>query len=610
LILIRTKAAHREQRSAVLMKTIGTLLFTLILSGFSVPRCEATVYYSNGSVASVQALHNAAHDGDIIVLPAGIFSWTSRLNITRGITIQGATVISGPASNPTINNGTIIKDDTPRSGSGAGIITAALSPSQSFRLTGITFAPGNTTTYGGGNGAIHLHSSGASPNTSIRVDHCHFDHLYQGKLIWVSGWVYGVADHNVMDCRFTFSFYIQHHSYGGTGQTNGNGSWADYPWYGTNKFFFVEDNRVNGSGLNPLSGTVDSDQGARAVFRHNYFNNSNINSHGTEGGTIRGMRAYEVYDNVFHWSFQASGGGQRSGGSLWHDNLNTGVEYAFPNHTGLNQLREYGGVTARTAFGPAAVSPWDMNDTEGNGTYVEGHAPFLFDSGTDTSSVNSQGVIHDSTKNWTPNQWVGYSIRNMNPSAPCYLKSSIIKSNTANTITYVYYPDTDRGPTIVFNSGDAYDIHRVLTALDQPGRGKGDQVAGSPPINTVTGTPQWPHQISEPCMSWNNIHSPSGHVYGFGNSGAKTSLPGRDFFNLGAGFPANTTPSAVSSHYTAAVNGVDYTGTFLYPHPLVTGQPTSSPTPTATRMPRSQQHLQKNKNEARKLKRRKKAHEN
>jgi hypothetical protein len=29
--LIRTKTAHRDERSAVLMKTIGTLLFTLIL---------------------------------------------------------------------------------------------------------------------------------------------------------------------------------------------------------------------------------------------------------------------------------------------------------------------------------------------------------------------------------------------------------------------------------------------------------------------------------------------------------------------------------------------------------------------------------------------------
>src|SRR4029450_6022825 len=113
------------------MKTIGTLLFTLILSSFAAPRCGATVYQSNGSLANVQALHDAAHDGDTITLPAGIFSWRARLNISKGITIQGATVISGPASNPTINDGTIIKDDTPRSDS---IIRAAMTSTKSFRL--------------------------------------------------------------------------------------------------------------------------------------------------------------------------------------------------------------------------------------------------------------------------------------------------------------------------------------------------------------------------------------------------------------------------------------------------------------------------------------------
>ena len=62
----------------------------------------------------------------------------------------------------------------------------------------------------GGDGAFHLISRGQSPCTSMRVDHCHFVSLYQGKLIWVSGWVYGVADHNVIECpREQFSvFYL------------------------------------------------------------------------------------------------------------------------------------------------------------------------------------------------------------------------------------------------------------------------------------------------------------------------------------------------------------------------------------------------------------------
>jgi hypothetical protein len=49
------------------------LLFILIMSGFSALRCGATVYHSNGSETSAQALHNAAHDGDTITLPAGAF---------------------------------------------------------------------------------------------------------------------------------------------------------------------------------------------------------------------------------------------------------------------------------------------------------------------------------------------------------------------------------------------------------------------------------------------------------------------------------------------------------------------------------------------------------
>jgi hypothetical protein len=62
-----------------------------------------------------------------------------------------------------------------------------------------------------------------------------------------------------------------------------------------------------------------------------------------------------------------------------------------------------------------------------------------------------------------------------------------------------------------------------------------------------------------------------------------------DFFNLGAGFPADSTPSQVSSRYKAALNGVDYVGTFVYPHPLVTA--TSTPTPSTT--PRFERHLLK-----------------
>ena len=544
------------------------LIVILVSSGFCAARCEATVYHSNGTEANVQALHNIAREGDTITLPAGTFSWTSRLEITKGITLKGATTIVGPSPSPTVIDATIIQDNTSRRGSGVGIIRVGLSSNQSFRLTGITFNPGSSTTYA--NAAINLSSSDASPNTSMRIDHCHFNRLYQGKDIFVAGWVYGVADHNVLSCRAVgTSFYITHATYGGTSQDFGNGAWADYPWYGTSKFFFIEDNTIEGSGTVQTSGTIDCDHGGRYVLRHNYFRNAQPSGHGTEGGVPRGMRAYEVYDNIFDWTLTHSGGGQRSGTSLWHDNTWFGIENSDATHTPLPNYREIGATssTGGTWGNADGTNPWDVNDTEGSGTYVEGHQPFLFDSGTDTSSVHSFGVMHDSTKNWMPNRWVGYSIKNTNPNSVVYHKGSYITGNTSNTITYVVYASTDRGPQYQFNAGDTYEIHRILTQLDQNGRGKGDQVIGNPPINSTSGTRLWTHEALEPCYSWDNVHMPSNHVYGYA-SGNPTEIANRDYFNLGAGFPANTTPAAVSSTYTAARNGVRYFRPYTYPHPL------------------------------------------
>src|SRR6266513_3950521 len=153
------------------LRISATASVILILSGFSVPRCGATVYQSDGSVPSVQALHHAAHDGDTITVPAGTFIWTSRLEITKGITLQGATTINGAGNdNPTIDDATIIKDDTRRTGSERGIIKVAIRSNQSFRLTGITFSPGSNTTVDIGDGAIRLFSHrDSAPCTSMRV---------------------------------------------------------------------------------------------------------------------------------------------------------------------------------------------------------------------------------------------------------------------------------------------------------------------------------------------------------------------------------------------------------------------------------------------------------
>ena len=138
------------------------------------------------------------------------------------------------------------------------------------------------------------------------------------------------------------------------------------------------------------------------------------------------------------------------------------------------------------------------------------------------------------------------------------------------------------GANLRFNLGDTYEIHRVLVMMDENGRGKGDRIIGR--RNSRTGRASWPRQALEPCFSWNNVYTPTGAVYGFRTRlGQPTTKANIDFFNLGAGFPADATPAQVSATYSAALNGVAYTGTFVYPHPLVGGGPPApTPAPTAT----------------------------
>jgi hypothetical protein len=219
-------------------------------------------------------------------------------------------------------------------------------------------------------------------------------------------------------------------------------------------------------------------------------------------------------------------------------------------HTTLAIFREIGAIGNRLGYWGLAggKNRWDMNDPHG-----------LYQSGSSSASL-AGGSLRDGQKNWTANQWAGYSVTNTNRNSACYQHSSYIISNTSNTITYNFYSYGDRGAPLLFNAGDTYEIYRVQVALDQNGRGKGD-------LTNSQQTPAWPNQALEPCFSWNNVHVPSGQAFGFHPS-VPTEIANRDYYNLGAGFSPNTTPQRVILTYGAALNGVSYTGTYIYPHPL------------------------------------------
>lgn len=608
---------------------LGSVVASVMLAAFC--QVEAvTIRAKSVSLADVRSAVDSAHDGDVVEVPPGTASWTSTLAIAKGITLQGAG-----------NDKTVILDDTPRREPHSrqqrvkptesrrssakqlkskfsrasvvqrgkpkpegrpvrGLIQAQLRPDQFFRLTGFTFRHGSVAAKAPG-GVVRV--LGTCP--SVRIDHCHFDQLTQIG-IWFQGWIYGVVDH----CRWDVSVHIQAMSvnngstWGGTRNNFGDGSWAAPSDWGSEKFLFVEDCLFNNLSPSPSAGKIDGQDGGRFVSRFNhYVNTSVISGHGTEsGGRHRGIRAAEFYWNKRTGNATQSWGETRSGTRMYHHNTWTG-----PNKGGmpLNVHREF---WAFKGFGGATGNnPWDMNDTEGNGTWVEGHAPHLYASGTaagNSTTAGDDGILTASgSPGWQKDALRGMMLVNtsqlVNGGVPCP-----IISNTSNTIAFSSDDGTygrNNPLSKRFAAGEQFVVYKVLAALDQVGRGQCDLLAGNPAINTVTGTKAWPHQALDPIYAFEN--RTNGTLTPV-NSRYPTVQENRDYYNQTASFdgtvgvgvgtladrPKTCTPGVAywatdQGEWNSSHDGADgqlYICTapntwslhykpYTYPHPLVDG---------------------------------------
>jgi hypothetical protein len=135
---------------------------------------------------------------------------------------------------------------------------------------GFTFQGGTLNTQKNSNGVIRI-----SGNCHLfRLDHCTFDHL-QGTSLAVAGFLWGVIDHNLFNCVTKHPIIVKHREW--NGRDWGHGSWADNPYWGSEKFVFIEDNIFENAG------DIDSFEGARFVVRHNHMHNFALVMYGTEG---------------------------------------------------------------------------------------------------------------------------------------------------------------------------------------------------------------------------------------------------------------------------------------------------------------------------------------
>jgi hypothetical protein len=515
----------------------------------------ATTWQTDGSASNVQFTHDVmAVDGDTLVIPPGTFTWSTNLTVTKAITLQGSTTTNADcplcatpfSGDPPPNShvdGSIIMYNVP-----SKLIDFRATTGTVQRITGVSILPANQ------NQTSSVFEINGFPSTPLRVDHNFIGSInVVANVIWNNTYNYGVADHNVVTCEHGM---IQN----GPGRFNGDqgdSAFEEPVGFGGSKFFFVENNWLKHGG--------DIVWGGKSCFRFNHLHGETtlgppnpgivvgavLVCHGTgRQGSGRGGRAYEVYGNDFHWDTDGkSMDGSDTGAAYWYNNTWTN-NHRVTRGIDMNCYRL--GIPNETPYytvSGRAGQAWDYMATEANGTHIDGHPTFPFFTGASTTGTGNGTIVLSGSPGWTPNQWIGYSVRRSDGQA------AAITGNNSNTL-FVFSVGFPMG----WASGQTIEIVKPLRYLDQTGVGWGDH------INRAS--PAWPHQDAnpEPLYSYNNINLDNGQHLNF-------EVPEYEKFMV-----------VQNRDYFQDTQLPGYTP-YTYPHPLVAGTPPPTPTPSPSPCP-------------------------
>lgn len=549
-------------------RAASVILFGCIAVALSGRANAAVINAKSPAQTDVATAVVLARNGDTVIVPAGTAHWTTPVTITKFITLQGAgTTLDG------VGNDTIIYCDV-AGNSSLNVSLPSEVPSNlaySFRLTGFEFratpGSGGGSAYNGYETAFYGTSlPGQNPlvvgcTSKFRLDHCYWLNTKYTS-VQVKNLI-GVIDHCTIT-RPQAPIHIMHTNWTPPGQStlsiNGYGSWADDPYWGTEKFLYLEDVNLNYTGSAPVNYGVDAYEGARYVIRHSKLSNSGFTGHGSEGRAPRGTKQIDVYDNDISYSSLKKMSQGRSGTWLMHDNRMVNVDEG-------PKFQLYRLTRAEKDWGPASgFAPIDENS---------GSASIF--TGTYDPATSSSTTIVDNTANFPAylNGSDGFAYTCVNKSQVVqtdalgrarYKQSYIVAVPNAHTLNLASDSGADGGSAVIFKQGDTYEIWKVKTVLDQAGQGKGKLLTGSSYLGgkmyfSGTTTPASYPQAGfplEPCYSWNNIVTSTQKKINF-TTGLDTVHEGRDFFND-----------------TKKPGYVPYT----YPHPLTKGIVASNPAPS------------------------------
>ena len=539
----------------------------------AVPLHASTITSPSCSESDVASAIALAANGDTVVIPScplGV-TWTSALSITKGITLigQGA-------------GNTVITDSTTKGDSNCQgvtpLIRVNLSSNVFVRISGLTIN-GLPAVNNCGESAQHISISGSTHQ--FRVDHITFNLGVTGVNPVDDSW--GVIDHNTFnDAADKFPVLVQHNSWQGVGNF-GDNSWAQPDTLGQARAVFIEDNTFNYPSTIFPTGCFDTEAGGRLVFRYN-TGCPFVGMHGLESsGRLRSGRQYEIYNNTFTAQVNSlqnmyTGVFLRGGtGMIFNNSFNDIPGSPYLTLVQVNNYRDSNNAWA----------PWGRNY---DGTGCDGRSDFdtniggVYLTGTYNGAGGAIEILTDTTRNWTPNQWVGYSAINTTKGW-----GSAINSSTATTITTGY---AQQGTAHSWTSGDGYEIRKAYPCADQIGRGPGQLLSGY--IQTPVGPV---NQALDPLYAWLNNHNGT-------NQAAVTTnnahiAPNRDFYDWTPSFngssgvgsgplsarPASCTPNVAywatdtNTLYQCSSpnNWTAYYTPYTYPHPLINGSGDNTP---------------------------------
>jgi len=275
-----------------------------------------------------------------------------------------------------------------------------------------------------------LHIDGTTNN--FRVDHCHFWHanIYDFQLIGTAGPLTGVVDHNLFNAIVgnEFALSMQHPNWSGSEPSTtptypngvGNSSWSAASNWGTNQFFFFENNWFVWDGPSTGHGFAYDcpSAGARIVFRYNQVgSHMMLQTHGTGSGdaNYRSCRAEEIYGNNLVYDPAPNGSNTNTyssqmlmleGGGLflWNNNVSghqtmVDMDYIRSNSSTYNQSATpngWGYCSSSPINGVAGPSVWDGGQSGGPCVDQTGRGQGDAVTGTFPSKVNSR----NGTQTW------------------------------------------------------------------------------------------------------------------------------------------------------------------------------------------------------------------